>query len=107
MPRFADEWELRRHYEHMLNARLREYGAATFGSIRRREQRLDRFRAAELKQIESEERLAEAREAAQNAIRQRVAQRAAEILAMVDDEPHCLNRLWTAIQNGFVRVKRG
>lgn len=106
MPRTVDEWTGPGSYTRMLNERLRRYGAATFGSVRRREERLDRFRAAELKREKAQMLVEEAREAEQQRIRTRAAQRAYEMIAEAEFEAFCLTRLWRAVQNGFVTVRQ-
>jgi hypothetical protein len=106
MPRFLTHYELRVNYEQMLNARLRQYGAATFGSLRRREERLQRFVDMERRHDQARLRLEQARLEAQEAVRQRAHQRANEILAEAE-ESYLVARLWAAIQNGFVKATRG
>ena len=106
MPRFLSDYELRIHYEQMLNAKLRQYGAATFGSLRRREERLQRFVEMERRHDQARMRLEKARFEAQEAARQRAHQRANEILAEAE-ESYLLARLWAAIQNVFVKATRG
>ncbi len=100
------DYDLRFLYEQKLNAKLRQYGAATFGSIRRREERLKRFMDIEIRRDQSRMRLNKAIREAQEAARQRGQQRAKEILAQAE-ESYFLARLWSAIKNGFVCVRRG
>ena len=106
IPRLLGDYELRIRYEQMLNTKLRNYGAATFGSLRRKEERLQRFVDMERRHEQARLRLDQARQEAQEAVRQRSHQRADEILAEAE-ESYLLARLWNAIQNGFVRVTRG
>jgi len=75
------------HFNQMnqtVNKNLEAFGAKTFGSLARREARLERFRLAaahkEAKQKAAEERLAEARRREQEAVAARAAERAEELL---------------------------
>lgn len=95
------DYELRFVYERKLDAKLREYGAATFGSLRRREERLQRFIEMECKKDKSRMRLKKAILEAQEAVRQRSRKRADEILAQAQ-ETYFFARLWSTLQNGFL-----
>ena len=100
------DYEMRLRYEHLLNTKLRQYGAKTFGSLRRREERLRRFQDAAAKQERAQYLVEEARTRVREEIKARAAARADEIRAMIEADT-CVGRLWTAIQNGFVRLTRG
>lgn len=99
---YLADYELRVRYEQNLNKRLRDYGAKTFGSLRRREERLRRFDELEAKHQRERLRVEEARRRAQA----ETAARSDEIYAMLQEDD-CFGRLWKSIQNGFVKITRG
>ncbi len=103
---YLADYELRVRYEQNLNARLREYGAKTFGSLRRREERLRRFDELEAKRERARLQVEDARQRVREEIKARAAARADEIRAMIQEDD-CFGRLWKSIQNGFVRITRG
>jgi len=103
---YLADYEMRVRHEQDVNNRLRAHGAKVFGSLRRREERLQRFDELEAKRERARRLVDEARERVREEIKARAAARADEIRAMIQEDD-CLVRLWRSIQNGFVRVTRG
>lgn len=78
--------------ERNVNKQLNEFGAKTFGSLERREARLERFRLAaakkEARQKASQERLDQVRRREQEAVAERMRTRAAELQMEQDLADH-------------------
>ncbi len=103
---YLTDYHMRVQHERDVNSKLRSYGAKTFGSLKRREERLRRFEELDARRQMARVRLEEVRRTVQAENAARAAARADEILAMVQ-ENDCFGRLLKSIQNGFVRITRG
>lgn len=107
---YLSDFEMRVRHEKDVNARLRAYGAKTFGPLKRREERLRRFDEEEAKRQAGRRRLEEARKEAEERITARAVARVEELKAEIRESietSDCLGRLMKSIQNGFVRITRG